>query len=528
MDVLRTLPKGSESCTGEAAEVPRSCQGTGSTIGRSCTGDADPLDPTCSGEVVDVTVSDNENGRYTIEYQPTRADEYTIRGFLGTMSIPAITLTDPADPASVRTITVGYAATAACLPTPEDLPDATCGLPNSFTVQSKDQYGNNRLEDSDRIWIVRKDPDQYDVELTYDNTGAPNTYWATYEGAGVYRVTWSVTQIPNSINRWLEVYAGDATEADFSTLDQVHGSPFSMSVLPGGISPDSITLDVSSQGLTSAQAGQDAIFGIEAFDEFNNLLSGTVPGLEVGLNGRNGEGSLVGVVEEDPDNPAALRARYMAQKVGVYNLIVTVAGVQITQELADVVVSAGEIFPLGCRASGAGLTNGKMGEVSEFTITAKDSFENFVTASIRAKEYACISENTCPADGVIGREQTPSRSLIEEPVGGSARRSNDSRIVFTMWGCGSISEGSVKSSSCPDGRENVLDTTAAPGSALPCTLWIQMHLPHVLERIFPSKEARRLCKRILRVYARRMDTSGLQTCATTKSQLRRWTVRLAC
>ena len=62
----------------------------------------------------------------------------------------------------------------------------------------------------------------------------------------------------------------------------------------------------------------------------------------------------------------------------------TVAGVQITQELADVVVSAGEISPLGCRASGAGLTNGKMGEVSEFTITAKDSFENFVTASIRA------------------------------------------------------------------------------------------------------------------------------------------------
>ena len=393
-----------------------------------------------------VTIEDTDNGRYELSYTPTQADTYDLVGTIAGEQIASVTLTDPSDPASQRQIVVGYAATfpAKCVITPAVLPAPTCGQPNSFTLQSTDAYGNPRLEDSDKIIMTRADGST-DLEIIS----------TTYEGSGLYRVTWSITKIPTSKVRWLNVKTGDASlPDDSSSLLPILGSPFSSDVLPGGISPDSIEVDATAAGLVSPTAGSNATFGISAKDEFDNVLTGNVPGLEVNVIGRSGEGTLVGIIEQDPDDTSRLRGRYMPEKVGQYDARVTVAGVLITQTLQPLVVRAGQIAPGSCRASGGGITNGKPGELSVFTISARDTFSNLVTDSIRARDYLNMGAGRRVG---FSSENPQQLNLIQEPVQPTARQSDrsvDSTFVIKMWGCGKSMATETKSSTCPDGRDS--------------------------------------------------------------------------
>jgi hypothetical protein len=373
---------------------------------------------------VPVTVADQSNGRYTVQYTPTQKGVYSVVATINGFEIPAVTLSTPSNPNSPRrAITVAYAETQKCKVTPAVLPTATAGIPNSFTVQSMDRFGNTRVEDSDQIHMSRAD-------------GGAIKFAYTHEGKGLYRVTWTVSTGINALKtKWLNVKAGPKSAA-LKDLIPVQGSAFSLNVLPGQVSPNSVTLGIGDQGLYTAQAGAKATFSITAQDAFGNLLEGNVPGLKVIMVGRNGEGTLIGKVGQNDDN-TGLQASYTAQKVGVYDRSVTVNGVPITQLktlTTPLVIRPGEIVPSRCTASGGGLTNAKMGTDAKFTITVRDQFDNFIRDSIRSKNYACgVAKKDCGTPKGSGEID----NLITEPlVTTGAIRSTDATITITMYGCG--------------------------------------------------------------------------------------------
>eukprot|EP01048_Picozoa_sp_COSAG05_P000716 COSAG05_NODE_21_length_32397_cov_125.224008_1_plen_2044_part_10 len=454
----KTAADGTKDTT-DSAQACSSRNGT-YTASKCSNGESGITKQDCTTVSASVDISDSKNGRYTLRFTPTIKGTYALVATINGVQIPSISLSKSSDPNSQRTITVAYAKTDKCIVQQDGkavgrdgqpkLKNAKAGVPNKFTLQSTDRFGNYRLENSDNIKMLRSD----------GNSDLQKDLKISYEDKGVYSITWTVTQIPKSSTKWLSIMAGPK-----GNEIQAWGSPFSPQVLPGGVSPNSVTLSVSAQGLYGAVAGFNATFGITAKDEFGNLLTGNVPGLQVSLRGRNGEGTVTAIVEPNDDG-SALQARYIAKKVGVYDRSVTVSGVAITQLRSittPLVITPGQIAASTCSASGAGLTNARMDTDAEFTITARDKFGNFVTDSIRSKNYECgVAKKNCGTngDGVI-------KNLITEPMATKKQRSVDTTIVVRMWGCGAstVSEPTVRntagevmkgrSSVCPANKCNL-------------------------------------------------------------------------
>jgi hypothetical protein len=218
------------------------------------------------------------------------------------------------------------------------------GMETRITVQTKDKYDNNLVEE---------------VELDCSVDGPePITPTLSYDGDGFYILSFSATR------------SGQYHVSIVHQNRHIKGSPYGLFMTPGVINASSCV--ASGPSLTSMVAGKAGKFIIEARDLYSN---------PVGKGGDRFDVLVTGEGKATIEKFADLRdGRYEVQfsinKSGLYSLDVRYRGEPILDSPWDCSVSPSETFAPNCFCTGFGVKAAWMGRESSFVIHSVDVFGN--------------------------------------------------------------------------------------------------------------------------------------------------------
>ncbi|KAL1507812.1 hypothetical protein AB1Y20_007420 [Prymnesium parvum] len=302
-------------------------------------------------ETLQCKVTDREDGRYTIRYQPTLAGRYSLSCTLRNEQIKSAPFPLNVLPAAAHA--------PSCVFYGPGTSSGSVGVSTEFTIEARDKFGNSRGEGGDNFVVVLIGPGasaaEHRAELVDDGYGKYQVhYHIDHVGRYVLRVTLDGENIKGSPTKIV--------------ISGARSHPAACGIV--GLLPDQ-------RDLPPSIAGEPYSFGIEAHDDFGHL--------------RNKGGDkfmvVVGGIEsirpdvEDHQN-GAYTCSFVPRLAGKYLVGVTLNKQHIMGSRFFFEVRPNRVHPASCLCSGSGLSNATAGRVEKFVVTAWDAFGNMTTPDL--------------------------------------------------------------------------------------------------------------------------------------------------
>jgi hypothetical protein len=242
---------------------------------------------------------------------------------------------------------------------------ATAGAPSRFQITPKDSFGNARpLDTSDlfTVYVARRPaggrPPSWQSALVSDQHNGSYVAEYTVKGAGPYLV---------------QVQLGGV---------HIMGSPFQSVVLAAAT--DARSSSASGVGLATCVAGSPSSFTIVARDAFDNPRTVCGDDFEVSLTRGDerarGASHVHGLVSEVGNGTYVVE--YAVTSAGLYYVAINLGGRHISGSPYSMQAMPAEARAVHSRAFGAGLAHTSAGNLTEFYISAKDTYGNEEHASV--------------------------------------------------------------------------------------------------------------------------------------------------
>eukprot|EP00003_Mantamonas_plastica_P006159 TRINITY_DN14_c0_g1_i9.p1 TRINITY_DN14_c0_g1~~TRINITY_DN14_c0_g1_i9.p1 ORF type:complete len:6024 (+),score=1988.35 TRINITY_DN14_c0_g1_i9:844-18915(+) len=297
---------------------------------------------------VPTTVAPSTSGLYRVDYNATVQGQYAM----------TVTVNSVAIPASPYTLQVGNSPTHAPLTVllGAGASSGEAGLINSFLIQARDAFGNNKTTTTDNFVVQFQHTVFGGVSLTATVAAhAPSTL-------GQYDVTYNLTVSGQ--------YSMTVTEDGAA----IGGSPFTYTLRTAPLQLS--TTRSTGPGLYTANAGQFAVFHIQSRDVYtNNRTVRGDPYLVQMIHSLYTAGNTNATVS-DGTLTGDYIAVYNATMSGNYKLHVTLFDQHVPGSPFDVVVKTAETFLGLSRFSGSGLAQNTVANSGVFYIQSRDGFDN--------------------------------------------------------------------------------------------------------------------------------------------------------
>eukprot|EP00698_Gefionella_okellyi_P019273 TRINITY_DN5888_c0_g1_i1.p1 TRINITY_DN5888_c0_g1~~TRINITY_DN5888_c0_g1_i1.p1 ORF type:complete len:5059 (-),score=1335.09 TRINITY_DN5888_c0_g1_i1:98-15274(-) len=333
-------------------------------------------------QTVDVVVTDNENGVYTLELRPTIAPVCVLDIVVNGSPIASSPFSLVVTPASLDVTRSNAEGTG--------LARATAGEEASFVVWAVDQYGNKLLEGNDLLSVVISG----EVHITpavQDNQDGSYTYTYTPTVAGKY-----------------EISIGDGVAS-------VVNSPFDMEVFPAAAFAGRCI--AAGDALSSAIAGIPAEFTVQLHDRFGNALPENTAPCTAALEWKGeGTATLRDIVVQSVGN-GSFACRYTATKAGPWMLQVNVNGQPISGSPFPVVLRPGEISLERCCIIGRPETTVTAGTQYTLPFATCDAFGNPTTFGFESDTLGVAVESSQPVDIALESQGNGRHTLTMVPTG---------------------------------------------------------------------------------------------------------------
>lgn len=271
----------------EAAQAKRPTQFTIHSVGldnKPCNAGGDPFQVSITGpHQVDVSITDNDDGTYTVNYTPEQPGDYEINVSINdepVKDIPkAIHIKPAADPEK------SYAEGPG-------LEGGECFQPSKFRIHAVDPDGNHRTDGGDGFVVTIEGPAPVDPVMV-DN------------GDGTYDVEFE----PKA--------PGDYTINLTLDGDVVNGFPKTVTIKPA---PSAANSYAKGPGLEKAFDNEPAEFTIYSVDTYGNARTDGGDPFKVDINGPDG---LVVEAKVEDKNDGTYAVTYEAPVAGDYTINVT-------------------------------------------------------------------------------------------------------------------------------------------------------------------------------------------------------------
>lgn len=297
------------------------------------------------------TVKDLQNGQYEVTYIPEVAGEYRMEIVLvdvideeeeeETMlkQCPINVQVDPSrdsDPSKSELSGLG-------------LSSATAGSETSFTLNTKDRFGNVKTTGGENFSAVLVNGSEKVQATVVDNE----------DGSYVFKYT-----CPKSGDYQLDISLNGQSAFDKKTVN----------VKDAGVSDPSQSVVIGLDKLAHIVAGQPASFSIQAKDKLGNDRSSGGEKFVATLAHSTDSSKDVQINMVD-SNDGKYEFDFVANNSGNYQLRIELEG-QVVSNTATVVADTGVTDPSKCTISSNDFKLVKAGEVKKFTLTSCDEFGN--------------------------------------------------------------------------------------------------------------------------------------------------------
>eukprot|EP00824_Muranothrix_gubernata_P019367 TRINITY_DN38_c1_g3_i2.p1 TRINITY_DN38_c1_g3~~TRINITY_DN38_c1_g3_i2.p1 ORF type:complete len:1610 (+),score=420.20 TRINITY_DN38_c1_g3_i2:4334-9163(+) len=307
-----------------------------------------------------VSVTDNEDGTYTVTYRLHILGRYDIHISLlrdyGLKSTDGVKTNDTelvGSPFHVNVVP-GAADPAHCTAEGNGLrPVITVGQPEQFVIRARDTYDSPHIAGGVN-WIILIGGPEGD-----DGAGSGHV---VDNGDGTYNVTYTIHK---SGEHRIFVSLED------HPLHQIHNAPFVVTADAGQTEPGNSS--ASGVGLEPQLAGLVTSFSITSRDRFGNQrtiggdkYSVTIEGVE----------NVVPVVHDNENGVYTVKADY--KKAGNYTIAVKIDEHHIKGSPFTKLVMAGKSDARLAEAMGSGINNTVVGATTTFKLFARDELGNFL------------------------------------------------------------------------------------------------------------------------------------------------------
>jgi filamin len=297
---------------------------------------------------VKVTVTDNNDGSYKLEYTPTKAGNYQLAvslqdKLIGGSKNPFPLLCIPAEPHGPTSVASG-----------DGTKKGVAGQDNGFDLQVKDKFENPLTQGGADVAATLTGPNGQVVQAKAVDNG-DGTYRLTYPdvtSAGTYKLLPTVTGAP------------------------VKDAPFTVTITESGADPKNFVWEGPAFDVNGANvvvAGNTEHFTVIAHDKFKNRLTS---------GGLNVHGTIKGSVDvkvgtTDHQN-GAYKLEYTPTKAEKYEVTVSLDQTPIGGSVNPFTLQVipAEAHGPSSIASGDGLTEAVAGEANTFYIGSHDKYEN--------------------------------------------------------------------------------------------------------------------------------------------------------
>jgi hypothetical protein len=316
-------------------------------------------------------IEDFDDGDYRVYYNCTVSGMYLVSVTIDTVHISG----SPFSPQIYPGVTVTYG----CIGIGRNLVVAEIDAVSTFTIQARDQFGNNQ----------RGCNDIFDVEFFGGSLslGPVRTcgvdplrpaFCGPIDGMGKTLVTYIATQI-TTYTAWV-------------TQDGIHisGSPFAIAVSEASRVPDPSKCVAVGRGLTGTLAGHAGTFSIQARNQFGvDLTAGNIDFkvLVAAADGTPFPSAVCSVTYvgpckpqcapyTEPCGPGLYKGTYMVTASSNYRVLVTLQSQHITNSPFSVSVLSNLSSTNGTVPAGSGLQSSIAGVLGTFAVRVRDYFGN--------------------------------------------------------------------------------------------------------------------------------------------------------
>lgn len=189
------------------------------------------------------------------------------------------------------------------------LTTASAGNNASFTVQARDQFGNNMVSSDASIAVSFSDDSGVPLQIAYTAVQNPAD-----------RSQWIVTYVPtNALSTRISVSLNSAS---------IKASPFIVNVLPGTLDPKNCFAE--GLGLATPKTKVPLSFVVITADHFNNRLKSGGATIDVTLKEMKSGATVTGNVQDL--NNGAYNVGFTLTRSGTYNITINANGVPIGKD----------------------------------------------------------------------------------------------------------------------------------------------------------------------------------------------------
>jgi hypothetical protein len=319
-----------------------------------------------TGTSPSISVTDRNDGTYTLSYMPTGAGVYEVTVYYNGNAISGMPLRITVQPAAIdatKSDVSGFVT------------GGVAGQSLNITILGKDAFNNVNPNNNPPATFT----------ATFNNGGGSAT--STFIGNGTYVIPYTLTTA--------RTYTMTVTYN--GTAQQVKGSPFNaVNIVPA--LPEASASVASGAGITGGTAGEPHAVNVLVRDRFQNVITSSLPaGYQlVGIWDKPAAGNNVTFT---PTSNGTLSGSYSITTAGSYRLTIVMAptGQAISGSPFPITISAKTITaPDHSVASGSGLTTASAGNAASFTVQARDSFDNDMSSSDATVTVSFTDDSNVP------------------------------------------------------------------------------------------------------------------------------------
>lgn len=291
------------------------------------------------------------NGTYVIPYTLTSATTYVL-----TITYNGTAQQVKGSPFSPVTITPALPYAASSYATGAGIVGGTAGVSLPLVVVVRDMYQNN---------ITAGMPANYQLYGSWNRAAAGNNVTFSLQSGGTYGASYTVT---TAGTYQLNIALGP-------NALPISGSPFSVTIAPQTITSPALSVAFG-PGLTTASAGSNATFTVQARDTFGNNMTSSTATIGVSFVDDTGVPlNLFYTAVQNAANPALFTVSYIPTQATNTHIGVTLNGTPIMGSSFVVAVQPGPLDPTKCFAQ-IGITTPKTKVPLSFAIVTADHYGN--------------------------------------------------------------------------------------------------------------------------------------------------------
>ena len=263
------------------------------------------------------SVIDNNDGTYTLLYNPTIAIMYYVSIFMDNINVHISTIT--VTPGAPNTQSFQLSASSGTIN------NAVSGITNTINIQVSDMFGNR---------ITSGNIGTFTAEL-YKASGSiqPTSYTST-SFIDNSNGTYTFTYIPHqSGSRLLYIY--------LNNTQSVGTSPYTINVSPGAV--NTTTSYVRLPTPSTAQVGLNSTIQLVALDTSSNIITDGVANYTFTLTSVCDGVTATSIYDTTQPSSGIYNISYIPKKSGLCSVQVSYSGTQITNSPYNVNVAAGSV-----------------------------------------------------------------------------------------------------------------------------------------------------------------------------------------